>query len=252
MSAFDDLGFEPASLEPAALVSHLNDRVRAILRDIESSDVWVAVMSSESPLEFVVDVLREIYLEIFMYQEESIEGAVAAISQFPRSMPVVWFGEMLQHQVEEFDHGEMALRDYVALGGNETMARARRQAPSAFAVAAVWKHIAHKRDPFLYLGAVYLFEALTPIITARVKEDLRQRLGSFNGLEFIAHHATADIEHERVIGELIAEIIARYPEAKASVVYGFEYFAHVYPLPGWRAAVDRVRRSTSQVSLAAE
>jgi pyrroloquinoline quinone (PQQ) biosynthesis protein C len=159
---------------------------------------------------------------------------------------------MLRHQVEEFDHGEMALRDYAALGGDVAQARRRRQSPSAFAVAAVWRNIVHKRDPFAYLGAVYLFDALTPLVTAAVKDRLAGRLGRAKGLEFIIHHATADVEHERQIRQLLVEVMQAFPDSGESIVYGFEYFAHVYPLPVWLAAMRRAQRSLVARRVAAE
>lgn len=157
-------------------------------------------------------------------------------------MPVALIDDMLHHQIEEFDHGEMAIRDYVATGGSEREVRARRQSPSAFAIAAIWRNIAHKRDPFAYLGAVYLFEALTPIITQEVKASLGERLGSTKGFEFIVHHATADQAHEAQTRTLIHDVAALYPDKVESIVYGFEYFAFVYPLPCWSAALRRAER----------
>jgi hypothetical protein len=241
MSSFIDFGFDANS--PEQLADWLDTRVAAILKDVEESEVWAAIVGGSSSFDLVRAILREIYLEIAMYQPDSIEAAVASIAQFPRSMPVAWFDEMLHHQVEEFDHGEMALRDYVALGGDESAARRRPQSPSAFAVAAIWRNITHKRDPFVYLGAVYLFDALTPIVTAKAKAALQRSMkGDYTGLEFIIHHATADIEHANTIRRLIVDVATSYPDKIEAIAYGFEYFAHVYPLPVWSNALHRARR----------
>lgn len=247
------MSFQGAPLPASAdeLVSWLDSRVAECLSDIESSEVWKVVIDKAFGTEFAFRVLKEIYLEIVMYQPDSIEAAVASIGQMPRNMPVAWFDEMLHHQVEEFDHGEMALRDYVALGGNEASARSRTQSPSAFAVAAIWRNIAHKRDPFLYLGAVYLFDALTPVVTEKAKSALGVNT-SRNGLEFITHHATADIEHADLIRKLIHDVAVRYPDKIPSIAMGFEYFAHVYPLPVWTAAMQRARSAEPIISAAAE
>lgn len=133
----------------------------------------------------------------------------------------------------------MALRDYVAYGGREEVARKRPQSPTSFAVSAVWRNFVHKREPFMYLGAIYLFEALTPIVTGRAMKILAGRGLPPTGLEFIAHHATADIEHADGMRQLIAEVAAAYPESKARMLYGFEHFAAIYPLPCWEAAKHR-------------
>ena len=43
----------------------------------------------------------------------------------------------------------------------------------------------------------------------------------------------------------------RFPEAKTSIAYGYEYFKHVYPLPVWEAARARAERRQT-LALAAE
>jgi hypothetical protein len=69
------------------------------------------------------------------------------------------------------------------------------------------------------------------------------------GLEFISHHATADLEHTAQIRALIVEVADRYPAASTSVAYGFEYFKQVYPMPVWdaarRRALNRVARQAA-------
>jgi hypothetical protein len=246
MSSYIDFGFDASSSSAEQLADWLDSRVAEILADVEKSEIWSLVVGPGARPELTKAILREIYLEIVMYQPDSIEAAVASIAQFPRRMPVAWFDEMLHHQVEEFDHGEMALRDYVALGGNELDARKRPQSPGAFGVAAVWRNITHKRDPFVYLGAVYLFEALTPIVTTKAKAALQRSMrGDASGLEFIIHHATADLEHAATMRRLIIDVAKAYPDKIESIAYGFEYFAHVYPLPVWSNALRRARRLTA-------
>lgn len=236
-----DLGFTPETLSPAELVAALDRQVAAIMEEIERSELWACLADPATPDLLVRATLREIYLEIALYQPTAIEGAVRAIAQFPRQMPVAWWDEMLRHQVEEFDHGEMALRDYHAFGGDAEAARRRPPSPSAFAVGAIWTMIAERRDPFLYLGAVYLFDALTPIVTARAAAALSGRRLGATGLEFITHHATADVAHAEQIARLIEDVAGHYPARKASIAYGFAYFRHVYPLPCWLAALRRAR-----------
>jgi hypothetical protein len=248
----DDFVTEPPTDTPQTLADYLDSRIQEALAEIEASPVWALVVSPSTPLTLIQETLKEIYLEIAMYQPDSIEAAIASIAQMPRRMAPAFVDAMLHHQVEEFDHGEMALRDYVACGGDEDFARSRPQSPSAFAVAAIWRNIAHKRDPFLYLGAVYLFDALTPIVTERAMKLLANRGLSGAGLEFISHHATADIEHAESIRNLIVDVTTEFPEARRSVVYGFEYFKHVYPLPCWESARRRAERRVQSFAEAAE
>jgi hypothetical protein len=237
----EDLGFTIQDLDPDTLVACLDGQIARIVTQVEDSALWRRLADPATPLPLVIEALKEVYLEISMYGPLAIEGAVRAIAQFPRRMPVAWWDEMLQHQVEQFDHGETALRDYVALGGDEGFARARATSPSAFAVSAVWTMIAEKRDPFLYLGAVYLFDALTPILPARSAGALAPRDVAARGLRFATRRSAADIERTARIAELIADVAARYPEKIGPIAYGFAYLRQVYPLPVWDAALRRAQ-----------
>lgn len=189
-------------------------------------------------------MIREIYLEIVSYQPHVIEAAIASIGHMPRSMPVRMVKAMLRHQAEEFDHGEMALRDYVALGGDEDYARNHlRISNASFAVSAVWWMITKLRDPFAYLGALYPFEGLTPIVSARVKAALARKSYPAGALEYLEFHSTEDIKHAKLIKALIEETVVRYPEAEASIQEGMERFLAVYPLPVWDTALRRALQS---------
>jgi pyrroloquinoline quinone (PQQ) biosynthesis protein C len=114
--------------------------------------------------------------------------------------------------------------------------------PEAFAVAAVWWMIARRRDPFAYLGALYLFEGLTPTVTGMVKEKLRAKGFTEKSLEYVEFHSTEDVKHANLVHYLISEVASTYPEATESIKYGFECFRAVCPIPLWRAAFDRAFR----------
>ena len=237
-----DLGFNPDDLTPDQVLAFLDQRIEDVLSDFKASEIWQLISGPSSDPAMVREFMKEIYLEIIMYQPDVIEATIAVIAQMPRTMDVSMFEEMLHHQAEEFDHGEMAMRDYLGLGGDEQFARSRRMSPTAFSTAAVWRMLAHMRDPFAYLGALYPFEGLTPIVTEMVKGHLRQKGFQDNSIEFVDYHSTADLEHTKMVKELILQIAKAYPQAKASICYGIEYFLAVYPMPGWTAALNRARQ----------
>ena len=114
----------------------LDDRIASLVAGIEAEPFWRAVVGEGRSLALARATLREVYLEIAWYQPDVIEATVATIGQMPRSLAPKTVQSMLLHQVEEWDHGEMAVRDYVRLGGSESFARNSRMSPSAFAVAA--------------------------------------------------------------------------------------------------------------------
>ncbi len=223
-----------------AITAHLDARIASLLAEIECSELWKTLTSPKTKPDFIRLLLREVYLEITSYQPHVIEAAIASIGQMPRSMPVRMVKAMLRHQAEEFDHGEMALRDYVALGGSEEYAREQhRISPASFAVSAVWWMITKVRDPFAYLGALYPFEGLTPIISQRVMAILAQKDFPGEAKEYLTFHSTEDEKHAALVKAMIEEAVRRYPEAYDSVVEGMERFLAVYPLPVWETAYRR-------------
>lgn len=229
-----------------AVLAYLKAGVEALVAEIQQEPGWQMLTDAATPAPAVRAMMKEIYAEIAAYQPDVIEATIAAIGQFPRSLNPKHVRAMLVHQAEEWDHGEMAARDYVGLGGRELApprdgddVRSGRMTPTSFATAAFWRMLAHKRMPFAYLGAIYLFEGLTPLITGAIKEPLRQQGFRETSLEYIEFHSTEDIRHAKLIDAMIRGVVEQYPQRADDVRFGFDAFRHVYPLPGWRAAVAR-------------
>jgi pyrroloquinoline quinone (PQQ) biosynthesis protein C len=237
----DELPPAQESVGTPEIIEWLQERINSLIRRIHGEEFWQVLTDPETSPELVKATMKEVYLEIVGYQPHVIEAAIGAIAQMPRTMEVRMVRAMLFHQADEFDHGEMALRDYVGLGGEEVFARTRRMSPPSFAVASVWWMITHRRDPFAYLGALYLFEGLTPTVTGQVKASLRNKGLNERSLEYTEFHSTEDIKHAKLVDHLIAEIAVQSPAALESIKYGYECFEAVYPLPVWRCAYERAR-----------
>jgi hypothetical protein len=212
--------------------------IQSLVAEIQREPAWRLLTDPATPPALVQAVMREIYAEIAAYQPDVIEATIAVIGQFPRSLDPKTVRAMLVHQAEEWDHGEMAVRDHVGLDGREDEARTR-MTPTAFATAAFWRMLAHKRLPYAYLGAIYLFEGLTPLVTGSIKPHLLDRGFDASSLEYIEFHSTEDIRHAKVIDAMIRRVVQQYPQCADEVRFGFAAFRHVYPLPGWRAAAAR-------------
>lgn len=232
-----------------AFVQSLDDRMSDVLQQVTASELWTTVTSPATDPALLRILMREVYFEIYSYQPQVIEATIATIGRMPKGDPKM-IQQMLIHQSEEADHGEMALRDYVALGGNEAWARASRPSPAAFAVASVWWGLWRMADPFAYLGALYPFEGLTPIVCGRVREALLARGFPASALEFIDFHATEDIKHTNLVRKLLKYVVKTYPGAETTIRQGLENFLAVYPMPVWQTAFDRARVEHARASAA--
>lgn len=223
-----------------AFVNSLEARIQRLLAEVQKTEVWEAVTSPTADPALMKLIMREVYLEIYSYQPHVIEATIAIIGRMPKADPRM-IQKMLIHQAEEADHGEMALRDYVALGGDEKYARSRRISPASFAVASLWWGLWRMEDPFAYLGALYPFEGLTPVVSQMVRQAILKNGFPSTALEYINFHAEEDIKHANLVRKLLKYAAKTYPGAAESIRVGIEYFLAVYPIPVWMTAYHRAK-----------
>lgn len=223
----------------ADIVTWLDAQITEVLDEIRASDIGRQVLAPGANPALVKLALKEVYLEIAWYQETINEKMNALIGQFPRSVKPARIKAMMGLQAEEFDHGEMALRDYVALGGEEAIARDRtRMSPGALAVVGFWCALEHYRCPYAYLGALFLLEALTPQVASWAL-DLHNTHKLDAGKVFVEFHAEGDIPHQKLLKNLIRELVGDDQTRIASVKWGFNGFRYVYPLRLWLGSLER-------------
>jgi hypothetical protein len=215
-------------------VDHLDGKLAAHVREVECSEAYRVFLDPQSSTPRLLGLMRNILLEVSSYGPFVIGATCTAIGRLadrPGLIPPL-MGQLL----EEVSHPTMAFKGYVRLGGDEPGARSRRPSPAAVAVGAVCHLLARDESPFSYLGYMYLLESSTAILAARFQEVLQRRQTQ---VQFIALHATEDIEHVGLLRNQIARIIGDHPPAAEAIDHGFDCFAAVYPLPVWATALRR-------------
>jgi pyrroloquinoline quinone (PQQ) biosynthesis protein C len=222
------------------MVRQLDDRMTALKDKIEAMEMWKTLLDPATPMDYIKLIMREIYLEIYSYQPAVIEATMCVIARMPKADSRT-IKRMMMHQCDESDHGEMAIRDYVRLGGDEHYARTRRVGPAAFAVSSLWWGLAHMENPVAYLGALYPFEGLTPRVCGPIVKVLKERGFPEEAMEFINFHAVEDIKHTNLVRWLLKDVASRYEGGREAIEAGLEYFLHVYPIPGWEEAFQRAK-----------
>ncbi len=222
------------------VIADLDAKITSLVARIKKHEAWDALTSPNADGLFVRLFMKELYLEIYSYQPQVIEATIAIIGRMPKSAPRM-IQTMLIHQAQEADHGEVALQDYVALGGDEQYARTRRISPASFAVASFWWGLYRMESPFCYLGALYLFEGLTPLLCQAVLRPLEKQGFPVDALKFVTFHATEDLKHQAMVRKLLTTATARYPDALQAIRYGLDYFMAVYPIPCYEEAYKRAK-----------
>ncbi len=241
MSVVEALRESQDELQGDKLIYAMDERLDAVFDEQTATEGWRVLMDPKTDPELVRLIMRELYLEVAWYQADVIEATIHVIGQLPRHVSAKTIQSMLIHQADEFDHGEMAIRDYVRLGGDETYARTSRMSPSAHAVAAYWVMLAHKRDPFAYLGALYMFEGLTPRTSAALLGALNNDDFPRDATEFAEFHATEDIKHQNLVKHLIKDVAKKHPESVPAMFHGIDCFSNVFPVPVIESGYNRAR-----------
>lgn len=228
------------TLTPTQFGDHMEAKLKAALSAAMTSPQWLEFSAPEADAKFLIATTKYVLLEVFSYGPHVTEATFTAIGRLPKTRPDL-MKPMIMHDLEEVDHGEMALKDFIKLGGDETWARSRRITPESFAMSATARMIGERESPFAYLGYMYLFEGLTPVLTAKAQEFLAAKGFPMEAREFIDFHATEDIAHVKALRALMERCVRDFPAEQEAIEYGFDCFSAVYPLPIWRAALAHAR-----------
>lgn len=238
MEALADIpaGSAPFSQRAEDFVSLLDQKVLDLLHQVEESEVYQLVAAKETDPRLVALIVQYILLEVFSYGPHVTEATFTAIGRFPKSRPDL-MKPLILHDLSEVDHGEMALVDFIKLGGDEAWARSRKISPPSLAMAATCRMLGERENPFAFLGYMYPFETLTPTLTERAQSFLAQHGFPIEAQVFIDTHAEEDIGHANLLALMVKRVVEDYPEAEQEILYGFDCFVQVYPLPIWEHSV---------------
>jgi hypothetical protein len=221
------------SVEAVDVLRRLNSRVDDVECAVHREPCWHLMIAADARTEDAAALLREILLRTYWYQRHTTEAGFHMLGRLPKHENLM-LRSLIAHKAEEAEHGEWALRDYLALGGDERVAQGG-ESPASVAVAGVWWWMARREPPLAYLGAEYLFEELTARL-CRTLVPILQRSFAAERARFVVDHATEDVRHANLIRHWIQDAATRYPETQAAMLRSFDLFRHVYPLPVWREA----------------
>jgi hypothetical protein len=202
-------GAETYSDEAHKTFRELDARVEKVFLQIKEWRGWKFLHDPNTPREDIVRFIREIFRSVVMYQAHTTEAGFHMFGRLPKG-DVRLIQALCGHKAEEAEHGIWAAEDHQML-----------------------------EEPLGYLGAEYLFEELTALVTAALLPLIKARDLPTDGFRFIIEHATEDAKHAVFIKHLILDVATRYPESPKAMFRCFDYFHHVYPLPVWDEAFER-------------
>ncbi len=230
----------PATVQ-SDLLNQLDEQINDILAIARAQEYWTAITSPATPMNVTSSLLRRVFLETACFTPRVVEAGIAIVGQLPKTDPKL-LQRLLIHLADEADHGEIAFNNYVALGGDKHYFDKHPLTPSSFSVLSWWWGMFHSVNPFAYLGAMYVFEAITPAATADIVSGLKERGYTEEQVGFMTMHATEDIKHQNLLRAIIVEVAEKYPNARSAIEYGIRSFTYVYPLPVWACIWHDVQR----------
>jgi hypothetical protein len=232
---------ESRDTQPSGVADRLDAWVdHHMVNVVEQTELYRLLSNPDTPPAFAACLMRHTLVESFSFTPRICTSTMKAIGKMPFEMPEAMKHAFL-HVLEEVDHPDMALRTFKALGGDEHWARSRRMTPASFAMCAACDRVVEEVSGVAYLGFMYPFESMTPVLTQRAMQWLGAKGIGSEKREFIDVHAVDDIAHQRSMRNLIGKVVARCPEAAEEIEYSAQVFFSVYPAPIWDAVVLRAK-----------
>lgn len=226
---------------PEQFADHIDRKIEDLFRGVQESPIYRLVERPDTDPRLVVSLIKWYLLEVFSFGPHVSEATFTAIGRFPKNRPDL-MKPLIQHDLEEVDHGEMALADFIRLGGDEHFARTRRISPASFALGATCRMLAERENPFTYLGYMYLLEELAEVMLGRSMKLLVAKGFPAQGSEFLNFHAKADVGHSNQLRRVMIQMVSDYSDAAEAIEYGFDCFASVFPMPIWETALRHARQ----------
>jgi hypothetical protein len=227
--------------EAHLIFNQLDRRVKAVFAQVTAWRGWKFIHEPSTSRDDIITLIREIFRSVVMYQSHTTEAGFHMFGRLPKG-EVRLIQALCCHKAEEAEHGIWAAEDHRKLGGSTQ--NEARPSPATFAVASVWWRMAETEEPLGYLGAEYLFEELTALVTGALLPLIEARDLPRDGFRFIIEHATEDAKHAAFIKHLILDVVTRYPNSAQAMHRCFEYFNQVYPIPVWDEAFERAMLNT--------
>jgi hypothetical protein len=179
----------PYSPEAWATFNELDRRVSAIYAEVIEWEGWKTISKPDVPTQEIFALVKEIFRSVAWYQSHTTEAGFHMLGRLPKG-EVKLIQALCSHKAEEAEHGEWAKEDLEKLGSTQSH---NPPSPATFAVSAVWWRMAQVEDALGYLGAEYLFEQLTALVTQAALPIIEARKLPQDGLRFIIEHAVSSV-----------------------------------------------------------
>ncbi|MEO1013893.1 MAG: iron-containing redox enzyme family protein [Pseudomonadota bacterium] len=203
-------------------MNRLLEAFKPTLQDFMASPAIAALATGEMTVDEYRSITRELYHQV---RETPQLFAMATTTFKGRQRDLVKM--VLSHSLSEVGHEQLALNDYVTLGGDGERIPYETPLPTTTALFGYWRYQMTNLRPMGFLGYVFFLEFL-PTHAGNGMKDMLMRIGVPEAaVTFLAEHNEADVHHNRLMEKYAEGLIVNEADF-AAVVYGMQTTGRLY------------------------
>ena len=176
--------------------------------------------------ELTIEEYRSVLRQIFHHTRENPQLQALATVYFrgrQRDMVRTFFS----HAASEIGHDQLALNDFVTLGGDAENVPYENPLPATSALLAYGFYQIYNLNPLGYLGYLYFLEFNGTSSGDSLMTALRNIGVPDSALTFLRDHAEIDIAHNKLMEKYVARMVKTQADVDC-VAYAIDTTGHLY------------------------
>ncbi|MEO0399222.1 MAG: iron-containing redox enzyme family protein [Pseudomonadota bacterium] len=210
----------------------LQARFAPVLEEFLNSESIVRIRNSQVTAEEYRSYLKQVY---YCVRENPQLQALATVYFRGGRRDVV--KGFFDHAVSEVGHDQLALNDYVTLGGDPTDVPYKNPLPATTALTAFAFHQIYNQNPVGYLGYLYFLEFMPTGAGEEIKTGLLGAQIPPESMTFLQDHIEIDQAHNRLMVYYAKQLVLSEADVDA-VDYAMRTTGYLYTELVERAFAD--------------
>lgn len=176
--------------------------------------------------DITVAQYRSILRQVFHHTRENPQLQALATVYFrgrQRDMVRSFFA----HAASEIGHDQLALNDFIALGGNATNVEYENPHPATSALLAYGFYQIYNLNPLGYLGYLFFLEFNGTSNGNEFMSVLRAIGVHENAMTFYRDHVEIDVNHNKLMEKYVSHMV-KTDEDVATIAYSMKTTAYLY------------------------
>jgi len=204
------------------MIDILKKQFQPILEDFLTSSAITHLASGNLTTEAYRSYLRQ----TFYYVRENPQLQALATIYF-RGRQRDMIKGFYAHASSEIGHEQLALNDFVTLGGDDTYTPYQNPLPATTALTSFAYYQIYNQNPLGYLGYLFFLEFVPTQAGDAISQHLRTAGVPENAMTFLRDHMEIDVSHNRLM-EQYAKRLLKTEADLAAVHYAMKTTGYLY------------------------